>query len=480
MRNLRFAGLALSFAALALSCGSPGLAQDEEQEAVAARERAVKALEEARAAEERAARARRKALEKDLAAKEEALDAARLGGDKAAVATAENEVRVLAARLAALNAALSGGARVPVQPRVPVVPDEGLPAAAPHPSTEDGVPAALDWLARHQSPGGYWDSDGFSAPCTDGKCPGAGGPFFDPGVTGLATLAFLGSGETHKTPRHGNVVRNSLKYLKGIQDAEGCFGGRTSNHFVYNHALGSLAMTESFGLTQSPLFKSSAQNGVNFILLARNPYLAWRYGVKPGDNDTAVTGWMVMALRSAEVAGLDIDREAYAGALAWLDKVTEPEFGRAGYTARGNGPVRPQELMDAFPSDKSESLTAQAVVARLMCGQKIDHDLVRKGLALCDRLPPQWDRAAGTIDFVYWYFGTLAAQRAGGDQWKRWSDALTDSVAAYQRGEDSGCARGSWDPVDPWGAEGGRVYSTAINAMTMEVRHRYDRAFGGK
>ena len=27
--------------------------------------------------------------------------------------------------------------------------------------------------------------------------------------------------------------------------------------------------------------------------------------------------------------------------------------------------------------------------------------------------------------------------------------------------------RGSWDPSDPWGADGGRVYSTAIVAMSL-------------
>ncbi|MFH1265524.1 MAG: hypothetical protein ABIK89_07320, partial [Planctomycetota bacterium] len=29
--------------------------------------------------------------------------------------------------------------------------------------------AALDWLARHQNPEGYWDADGFPAQCTKDK-----------------------------------------------------------------------------------------------------------------------------------------------------------------------------------------------------------------------------------------------------------------------------------------------------------------------
>ena len=38
--------------------------------------------------------------------------------------------------------------------------------------------------------------------------------------------------------------------------------------------------------------------------------------------------------------------------------------------------------------------------------------------------------------------------------------------------------RGSWDPVGPWGVDGGRVYSTAILAMCLEVYYRYDKVFG--
>jgi hypothetical protein len=299
-------------------------------------------------------------------------------------------------------------------------------------------------------------------------------------VTGLATLAFLGAGETHKTPKHGQVVRNALKYLKAIQDAEGCFGSRTSPHHAYSHAMASLAMGEAYALTQSPLFKASAQEGANYILKCRNPYLAWRYGERPGDNDTAVTGWMVMALRSAKSGGLDVDPEAFLGAVAWLDKVTDPETGRAGYTARGDGPVRPQELIAAFPADRTESLTAEAVFTRLLGGAETDDAAVRRGVDLCLKSLPAWDGNAGGTDFYYWYFGTLAMSRLGGDDQRRWNEAVVDALVPYQRGEGDGCARGSWDPVDPWGQEGGRVYSTAIDALILEVSGGDARVFGGR
>jgi hypothetical protein len=77
------------------------------------------------------------------------------------------------------------------------------------PATEAG----LDWLARHQSPDGRWDADGFEARCSGNRCGGAGGPLHDAGLTGLSLLAFLGYGETHRSPKYGHVVRAGLKYL---------------------------------------------------------------------------------------------------------------------------------------------------------------------------------------------------------------------------------------------------------------------------
>jgi hypothetical protein len=341
--------------------------------------------------------------------------------------------------------------------------------------TEKAVAAGLEWLKRHRTPEGWWDSDGFEKSCRNGKCGGPGGPLYDPGVTGLALLAFLGCGETHKTTRYGPVVRDGLKYLKGIQDDEGCFGPRTSGHFTYNHAIATLAFVDAYGMTQSPLFKEPAQSGVEFILQCQNPYLGWRYGVRPKDNDTSVTGWMVAALHAARSAGLTVDPATFEGARAWLDKVTDPDTGRTGYTNRDNGPARPKELMTAFPAEKSESLTAMAVLARLECGAAVDDPRVAKGVALCLRRPPRWDESDGSIDFYYWYAGTMSVFQVGGEPWKKWNEAMKRALLDSQRRETAYDLAGSWDPVDPWGVDGGRVYSTALAILTLETYYRYPR-----
>ncbi len=43
-----------------------------------------------------------------------------------------------------------------------------------------------------------------------------------------------------------------------------------------------------------------------------------------------------------------------------------------------------------------------------------------------------------------------------------------------------GDEKGSWDPVGPWGYSGGRVYSTALMTLCIEVNFRYAKVLGAR
>ena len=348
---------------------------------------------------------------------------------------------------------------------------------------QEAVDRGLEWLSRHQSADGSWDSDAFNS-LDGGQCDclkdSKGQALYDVGVSGLSVLCFLGAGETHKVGSYKKTVRRGLKWLRAQQDGDGCFGDRTVSNFTYNHSIGALAMAEAYGLTKSPLFKSTATKGVRFALQCQNPYKAWRYGEANGDNDTSVTGWMIMALKSGKNAGIPIDDRPFAWGLDWVNEMTDDETGRTGYNKRGEPPVRETGKSEEFPAAESESLTAVGITSRVFCGENpSEAPMIRLGVEnVLKKKLPVWDQARGSIDMYYWYYGTLAMYQVGGDAWTSWNKKMQEAVIETQRVD--GDFAGSWNPDGAWGEAGGRVYSTALMTLCLEVYYRYGRVFGVK
>jgi hypothetical protein len=85
---------------------------------------------------------------------------------------------------------------------------------------------------------------------------------------------------------------------------------------------------------------------------------------------------------------------------------------------------------------------------------------------------PVWDtKTRGVIHFYYWYYATLALHLSGGEAFDTWNKALREALLQGQRTD--GAAAGSWDPVDQLGERGGRMYSTTMATLCLEVYYRY-------
>ncbi|HEX7900271.1 MAG TPA: prenyltransferase/squalene oxidase repeat-containing protein [Planctomycetota bacterium] len=352
-------------------------------------------------------------------------------------------------------------------------------------SDDDAVRGALLWLARHQSADGSWGVQSHAGACKGTRCasPESASADFDMGVTGLSLLAFLGAGYSHLSKdvvegiRFGDVVRGGLQHLLREQDVEGFLGPRTGHKQMYNHAIAALALCEGYGLTGSALFKDQAQKAVDYLVQAQNPGRGWRYDARSGDNDTSVTGWAVMVLKSAELSGLTFPKSAYDGARAWLDEATEESYGRAGYTHKGTGKVY---CPHNATFDHQEALTSIAVMSRIFIDKKSDAR-IRSGAELVAREVPSLEPSK--VDYYAWYYAALALFQFDGPDgalWSKWNKGMVQALVKSQLTTSAGCKDGSWEPADRWGCEGGRVYATAINALTLEVFYRYENVLGGK
>lgn len=344
----------------------------------------------------------------------------------------------------------------------------------------------LDWLAKHQSPDGYWDVDEYYANNVQGgtNCTeGAGIASQDIGITGLALLAFLGDGNTTKNGDYRKVVQRGINWLAEQQDPDtGLIGDAVGHAYVYDHAIASLALAENYYDSRNPFQKMQVQKAMNYIGRARHPYGGWRYDVpSDGDSDTSITGWMVFALKAGEDAGLKVDREAYNGALQWIDSVTDTGNGRIGYIGPeiGGKSSRVSGANDHFLPKKGEAMTGVGLLTRVFLGQTpASEPMMEKHGDLMLRSLPEWDESDHSIDMYYWYYGTYAMYQLGGEHWRRWRKGMERAILPHQRPD--GDYLGSWDPVGAWGYQGGRVYSTALMVLTLEVFYRYSPLLGAR
>jgi hypothetical protein len=318
-------------------------------------------------------------------------------------------------------------------------------------ATESAVEAALRWLARHQDKDGSWKAAQWEASAS-----------VDAGDTGLAVLAFLGAGYTHKSGQFADNVKRAVDWIIKQQGKDGCLTPG-AYRVGYQHAICALALAEAYGMSRDEALKEPAQKAVDYsVNVHQCPYSGWRYTAKE-PADTSVTGWFVMQLKSAKIAGLKVDGSGFQGASKFLDTVTSAE-GWAGYMGAQKG----------LPG-----MTAVGMVCRQFMGAPSDDPILKKSADNLQKTLPAWPGGHRT-SYYYWYYGTLAMFQMGGEGWKAWNDPLKKTLVDNQckgplpLGGGPEDKDGSWDPkFDQDDQRAGRVYSTAIGALCLEVYYRY-------
>ncbi|HTN76477.1 MAG TPA: prenyltransferase/squalene oxidase repeat-containing protein [Pirellulaceae bacterium] len=323
--------------------------------------------------------------------------------------------------------------------------------------SERAVAAALNWLARHQNGNGSWSID-HRGGCRNGVCSGSGEVKSDAGATAMGLLPFLAAGQTHQSrgPYQKNI-NAGLGWLIQNQKPTGDLSAGSSSQ-MYTHGLATIALCEAYGMTQDSRVGYAAQAAVNFIQSGQNPQGSWRYTHGSADSDTSVHGWQVMALKSGQMAGLQVTPDAMARSKRFLDLVaTGGRYKELfGYTP-GGGPTLP--------------MTSVGLLATQYLGAGRDDPKIMGGVEYLSKNLPALERR----NVYYWYYATQVMHNVPGPEWDKWNRAMRGILISTQ--EKNGCAAGSWDPdkpsPDPWGRQGGRLMCTSLSCLTLEVYYRY-------
>jgi hypothetical protein len=316
-------------------------------------------------------------------------------------------------------------------------------------ASEDAVEQGLAWLAEHQRQDGGWHLNHQEGQC---NCSHPGTVGTSTGATGLALLPFLGAGYTHQQGKYKEVVDRGLYYLTGRM-IETAHGGDLQEGTMYSQGIAAIALCEAYAMTGDKQLQPYAQKAIDFIVYAQHPRGGWRY--LPGaPGDTTVTGWQVMALKSARLAGLYVPSHVTELAKEYLDSVQDPGGVFYGYQRPG----------------KDSGPTSVATLLRMYLGwQRNDSRLVGAYAFLAGQGP-------STTNMYFNYYATQVLHHHGGSDWERWNIRMRDFLIARQA--QKGHEKGSWYFEDDYGKAGGRLYTTAVCTMILEVYYRHMPLYG--
>lgn len=321
--------------------------------------------------------------------------------------------------------------------------------------TEEAVKRGLAWLAKQQNKKtGAWSMKGPFPP----GCQFASTYENASSATAMALLAFTAAGSSHKAGQYQKTVAAGLNALLQMQDADGNFFSTGSHgEAFYTQAQCTIALCELYGLSRDSALRPQAELALKYCLDAQDPELGgWKYQYRVG-SDTSVTGWMVMALQSAKIAGLTVPSLTSNRIMEFLDKVQSADGSKYRYMADDEETTR--------------SMTAEGLLCREYLGWAQDDTRLING---CDYLLTELPNVK-EHDVYYWYYATQTMYHMEGQYWKRWNAVIHKLLVDTQ--EKSGSEAGSWNPLahdDHWATRaGGRLYQTCLSLYMLEVYYRH-------
>lgn len=294
----------------------------------------------------------------------------------------------------------------------------------------------LQYLAKTQSENGDW---------TGGEQ--------GPGVTGLALMVFLASGEDPNFGLYSNHCRKAVTSILGGQDLNtGYFG-----YSMYHHGFALLALSEAYGAVDDRRLRPGADGkrrsigpalelGVRAALTSqkKNSYSAWRYSPDSTDADTSVSGAVLVGLLAARNAGIEVPDEAIDKALSFYQQMTS-DGGMVAYAGGFGG--------------FDESL-ARSSIGTLVCALARRKDLAQYKASLgfltqrLDAPPQAW------ADYTR-YYQSQALFQGDFEAWQKWNKLLVRQLKDMQ--QPDGSIQG----------DQGQVIGTAMSLLALALNYRF-------
>lgn len=289
--------------------------------------------------------------------------------------------------------------------------------------TRAAIDQALVYLKNQQEPAGSWGRQSTA-------------------ITGFAVMAYLSNGHVPDKGTYGDVVKRGVKFLTTIARDDGYLAGAGGGN-MYSHGMGTLALTQVFGMAPDDEVRKVLVRAVNLIVKCQNREGGWRYEPLPQDADVSVTIMQVMALRGAKDSGLNVPDSTLKRAVAYINRCQAPSGGYR-YQA-GSG-------------EAGYARTAAGVCVLQLSGE-YEAKPIARAVAYLDTHESDSNH--------YWYghyYAAHAYHQVGGAKWARYYSRMRTLLISGQG------RAGEWNaPREGSAGPGAVAYQTAIGVLILSV-----------
>lgn len=296
----------------------------------------------------------------------------------------------------------------------------------------------LQYLATAQSDDGDWKG---------------GASEQGPGVTGMALMVFLASGEDPNFGLYSNHVRKALRSMISQQNA----GTGIMGSSMYHHGFAMLGLAEAYGTVDDRnLWKGSEPNrrsiGQALELAVRaavtsqkkNSYGGWRYSPDSNDADTSVSGAVLVGLLAARNAGIEVPDESIDKAIAYYMQMTS-DSGQVAYAGGFGG--------------FDESL-ARISIATLVYAVARRKDLPQYKATL-NYLTERLESPAQSYPEYTRYYQSQALFQGDVEAWEKWNKLLIRQLKSSQAAD--GSIKGQFGPA----------VGTSLSLLALALNYRF-------
>jgi hypothetical protein len=169
-------------------------------------------------------------------------------------------------------------------------------------------------------------------------------------------------------------------------------------------------------------------------------------------------------------------------------KFVTAEGGLVGYMdAKSAGATVSGPFSDQFTYHPS-TMSALGICLRIFATHDGDDPFLSLAAKRIIQDLPTVSESHSSIDYYYWYCGSLAlnqfdgpdSPRKTGKYWNPWNRAMVDAVISLQDHTPQACSNGGWILSDRWGNYSGTgpLFNTAMNVRTLEIYYAYPNSFG--